>query len=254
MWYEYNANDPAKAVAFYKDVVGWNVTPWGGEGYQMLAIGDPSQGGIATGGIMAMPEGAKAMNAPSHWMGWVAVADLDATLAKVAELGGQTLAPPFVVPTVGRLAVFADNGGAALGVIQAEGNMHPPVAQADKSPQGAFVWHELMAGDREQALAFYGGLFGWQASEKMDMPDGSVYQLFTGPGGSNPIGGMMTKPDEMPVAAFCYYTAVDDLDGAVGRATARGAHVIMGPMQVPGGSRIVMAADDQGGMFALLGA
>lgn len=253
VWYDYNALDVHKALDFYRGVVGWGSAPFGPEGYQMLTIGDLAAGGTATGGVMAMPAAARAMGAPPHWLGWVAVADVEATLAAVAAHGGRTVAPPFVIPTIGRCAVIADPGGAALGVIQPDSAMHPPVAPSQDMPAGAFMWHELMAGDREQALAFYGAVFGWQAGEQMNPGDGSVYQLFSAPGSADPVGGMMTKPAEMPMAAFVFYVTVDDLDAAIGRIATHGGQVVMGPMQVPGGARILMATDDQGGMFALIG-
>ena len=42
------------------------------------------------------------------------------------------------------------------------------------------------------------------------------------------------------------------LDAAQERATGRGARVINGPMEVPGGQRIVQLMDPQGAAFALV--
>jgi predicted enzyme related to lactoylglutathione lyase len=44
---------------------------------------------------------------------------------------------------------------------------------------------------------------------------------------------------------------VADLDGALERAKTRGARVLNGPMEVPGGKRIVQLLDPQGAAFAL---
>jgi len=51
--------------------------------------------------------------------------------------------------------------------------------------------------------------------------------------------------------AFLYYTQVADLDAATDRAKAKGARVLNGPMEVPGGARIVQMLDPQGAAFAL---
>jgi predicted enzyme related to lactoylglutathione lyase len=48
-----------------------------------------------------------------------------------------------------------------------------------------------------------------------------------------------------------HYIRVADVDAAAGKITENGGKVIIGPMDVPGGDRIVMGMDPQGGMFAL---
>jgi hypothetical protein len=44
---------------------------------------------------------------------------------------------------------------------------------------------------------------------------------------------------------------VPDIPSAVERIKANGGKVIMGPMEVPGGDRIVVGNDPQGAAFAL---
>ena len=54
---------------------------------------------------------------PPNWMAYFAVADADDAVKMTSDGGGQVLVP--VTPTpVGRLAVFTDPQGAALGVIE----------------------------------------------------------------------------------------------------------------------------------------
>ena len=50
---------------------------------------------------------------------------------------------------------------------------------------------------------------------------------------------------------WLYYAATSDLDAAIGRATRKGAKVMNGPMDVPGGGRIAQLMDPQGAAFAL---
>ena len=45
--------------------------------------------------------------------------------------------------------------------------------------------------------------------------------------------------------------SVDSSGPALARATARGARVLNGPMEVPGGQRVVQLLDPQGAAFAL---
>ncbi len=78
-----------------------------------------------------------------------------------------------------------------------------------------------------------------------------TYQLFAA--GGEAIGGMMTKPAQIPSPAWLFYFIVPEIDAAAARATDRGGQVLNGPMQVPGGGWIVQCTDPQGAMFALVG-
>lgn len=66
------------------------------------------------------------------------------------------------------------------------------------------------------------------------------------------MGGMMTTPQGSPMPPmWIYYTATSDLDAALARAKQRGATIMNGPMDVPGGGRIAQLTDPQGAAFAL---
>jgi predicted enzyme related to lactoylglutathione lyase len=50
---------------------------------------------------------------------------------------------------------------------------------------------------------------------------------------------------------WLFYIETPDLDAAIARATKKGATVMNGPMDVPGGGRIAQLMDPQNGAFAL---
>ncbi|MFG5408103.1 VOC family protein [Piscinibacter sakaiensis] len=93
-------------------------------------------------------------------------------------------------------------------------------------------WHELMAGELEAAWAFYSTLFGWTKDEAIDLGAVGVYQLFRADA-AHAIGGMMTRPPQVPVPGWLYYVNVDAIDAAVARVKAGGGTVVNGPMQLP---------------------
>ena len=243
VWYEHLTKDPKAAIAFYGDVVGWQTQPFGDDSAYTMWAG--SQGPL--GGVIDLPEQAAKMGAPPHWMGHVQVEQVDATVALAKELGGNIHHGPEDIPTVGRFAVIADPQGAFLSVFQPSSDMMKP---HDLSKPGEFCWSELVTSDSAAAFAFYAKLFGWKVIEDMNMGDMGTYRVFGL--GDIRVGGMMTAPkDSKMPPMWGYYTQVSSLDVAIERATKRGAKVLGGPMEVPGGARIAQLLDPQGAVFAL---
>jgi len=241
VWYELMTTDPQAAKVFYGEVIGWKTRPFGSAGDYEMWVG--AQGPL--GGVTVLPEEAKKMGAPPHWMANVTVADLDAALVKVKESGGQVYAGPMAVPTVGRFAVVADPQGATISAFQPEGDMKPH----DGSKHGEFCWSELATTDYKAAAGFYGKVFGWQKVGEFDMGPMGMYFLFGE--GEEQRGGMFDKPADMPASAWLHYIQVDDLEAAMGRATRMGAKLLNGPMDIPGNARIAQMMDPQGAAFAL---
>jgi len=237
VWYELLTNDTKAALAFYTEVMGWKTQAFDHE-YTMFVT---AQG--ATGGVGVLPEQAKQMGAPPYWQGNFIVDNVDATVAKVKELGGKVLHVE-AVPTVGKLAVIADPQGAVIAIITPANEM----AAHDTSKAGEFQWHELYTTDNEAAFNFYSAIAGWQKIDTYDMGPMGKYILWGRDGKT--LGGMMTMKEVPP--GWLYYVTTPDLEGTLARATAKGAKVINGPMDVPGGQRIVQLKDPQGAHFALV--
>jgi predicted enzyme related to lactoylglutathione lyase len=240
VWYDLMTERPDAAIAFYGHVVGWTPQPFE-QGYTMF-VG--SQGPV--GGTVQLPDAMKKMGAPPHWTSNVQVANADATVAKVRELGGRVYAEPKDYPKVGRLAVIADPQGATINVFQP----NDPMKVHDSTKPGEFTWSELLTSDHEAAFRFYSTLFGWKKQRDHDMGPMGKYLIYGV--GNKDLGGMFTKSKDMPMPpAWLYYVEVADLDAAVARAKSKDARLLNGPMEVPGGARIAQLADPQGAAFAL---
>jgi uncharacterized protein len=239
VWYDLLTTDPAEAVSFYVHVVGWESRPFGPE-YTMFGVGEGP-----VGGATKLPERAKSAGGTPHWTSNVKVADVDATTSEVRKLGGRVLVEPSD-SNVGRLAVVADPQGAAIHVFQPS----QPMKARDSTRHGEFAWNELLTTDHEAAFPFYAALFGWKKRRDFDMGAIGTYLIFGT--GERDLGGMFTKPEELPAGPhWLYYVNVDDLDAAIARARARGAKLRNGPMEVPGGARVARLDDPQGAGFAL---
>ena len=246
VWHELLAVDPPAAKDFYPAVVGWTTEEWktppGAPPYTMWMTGKTS-----IGGLMALPEEARKAGAPPHWLGYVSVADVDASLAQAKKLGAKVHAGPMDLPEVGRIVVLADPQGAAIALFTPKGaGMSPP----EQPPVGAVSWNELATDDWSKAFEFYSQMFGWTKGDAMDMGPMGIYQILTPAGGGVPFGAMFNRPPQIPVSNWLYYFRVADLDAAIGKAKARGGKLLNGPMDVPGG-RIAQFMDSQGAAFAL---
>ena len=241
VWYDLLTSDVKAASAFYGEVVGWKTQPWEDSHYTLL-VG--SQGPL--GGVMALPDEAKKMGAPPHWMSNVQVANVDETVAQAKKAGAKIHREASDIPKVGRFAVIADPQGASVSVFTPQ----QPMPAHDDTKQGEFSWNELLTSDHESAFRFYSELFGWKRFEEHDMGPMGKYLIYGV--GDKRLGGMFTKGKDMPMPpSWIYYIHVDDVDAAVGRAKSKGAKVMNGPMDVPGGDRIAQLSDPQGVFFAM---
>lgn len=246
-WYELMTTDPGAAEGFYTKVVGWGTQPFPGmeTPYTMWMNGEQP-----VGGLMLIPEEAKAGGAPPNWLLYVAVADADATVAKAASLGGRAEVGPREIPGVGRFAVLSDPQGAVFAILQPADPSTYSGPETAPSPR-EISWRELATTDREAAAAFYTALFGWERQNASDMGEPvGVYQEFGRPG--LPLGGIYKKPADMPFPPhWLLYARVPDIQAAIAAVRAGGGQVLNGPMEIPGGELIAQCLDPQGAAFAL---
>ena len=254
-WYELMTPDQAGAKAFYTKVVGWTVAPptmTDGHGNPYLVV---SAGERGIGGLFQLTDEMQSHGARPGWIGYIHVADVDARVKAIVEAGGSQLLEPTEIPGVGRFAMVADPGGAPFYVMTPR-----PAPGAEPGPMpapgtaGTCGWRELLSslGEKE-AFAFYADQFGWETVGEFDMGEPmGIYRLWGHDG--EQLGGMMKKPDQVPMSAWNFYFMVDGIDAAVGRIEEAGGKVTNGPMEVPGGQWIVQGMDPQGAHFALLSA
>lgn len=244
-WYELQTTDTKAALAFYPSVLGWEAetAPMGGGDYTMFK----PAGGQPLAGVMTLTDQARQMGAPSHWLGYIAVGNVDATAKAIQDRGGRALSPPFEVEGVGRMQVMKDPWGAVFALHEFATDMAPPTTPGD----GQVCWHELLTGDLDGACAFYGEVFGWTRGQAMDMGPMGIYQIIKR--GDLDVGGFMKSPPGMNYGAWMYYVAVPNLEGSLSAVTSGGGKVCNGPMPIPGGSRIAQFEDPQGAALAVLG-
>ena len=132
-WNELMTHDVEAAKKFYTAVLGWTTEEMpmpSGQKYTVVkANGKPAAGIMAKPeqGVTAKPgheeeeeEGEEEEGAPSQWMAYIHVDDVDAAVAKAEAAGGEVCMPCFDVPGVGRIAMVVDSTGATIGLMTAK--------------------------------------------------------------------------------------------------------------------------------------
>ena len=108
---ELATTDLAATEAFYGALFGWKLTDteMGSGSYTMIETGEQPGGEMMTCPMPGMP---------SAWTSYVAVEDLDASVARVQALGGIAHLGRTPNPGIGAFAVIADPTGAVLGLFE----------------------------------------------------------------------------------------------------------------------------------------
>jgi predicted enzyme related to lactoylglutathione lyase len=192
--------------------------------------------------LAPLPERAAAQGAPAHWLGHIGVPDVEATAGRVVAQGGQQLGPMQRAADGSRFALLRDPFGAVMAV-----------RSETAAPQCAPVaWHLLHTEDHDRALTLYAALFGWTASEVVDLgPETGCYQGFAWDESGRSAGcasNAARLPHIHPQWLFCF--SVDDLEDAVAKVRAHGGQVLES-RKTSSGDLVAPCEDPQGAAFAL---
>jgi uncharacterized protein len=260
-WVDTSQPDPKAAVDFYRGLFGWDfedMMPPGTPGSYFMA----RRHGGDVAAVGSIPDGGSPM---AMWNTYVAVADADATAAKVRDAGGGMVSQPFDVMESGRMAVFSDPEGAVFSVWQA--GQHKGARVVNEA--GALNFNGLNTRNVAAAKSFYGSVFGWQT---LDVGGGTEMWTLPGYGDEleratpglrkmiaefgaaagfedvvasiNPIGN-----DQAGVPAHWSVTfGTDDADATAAKAAELGGSVVMPPFDAPW-VRMTVIRDPQGATF-----
>lgn len=246
VWYDLFTTDIPGAVSFYSSLVGWGTTPWESSPtpYTMWTTLDKNS---TIGGVGTLDADAVKTGATPYWQGYVAVPNVDETAKLAAALGGSVSVPPTDIPTVGRFSMLKDPQGARFAAFTAL-SVWP--GHDGPARMREFSWHELGTSDGSAAFAFYQTLFGWNKQQVHDMGPDGIYRMFGR--GDLMLGGIYSVKGEAALRpAWLHYIRVPDVDRAAKAIPDLGGRVSRPPMEVPGGTRILLGVDPQGGAFAL---
>lgn len=119
--FEIQAADPQRAIRFYSALFGWTFSKWDApQDYWLIKTGEPDTRGIDGGLLPRRGPPPAAMQAVNAFVCTVDVADLDAAVKRIGELGGAIVVPRMAIPTVGWLAYASDTEANIFGIMQAD--------------------------------------------------------------------------------------------------------------------------------------
>jgi hypothetical protein len=110
--FDISANDPERALRFYRDVFGWKTEKWKGPfNYWFIKTGEPNQPGI-DGGL------AKRAQPWESITNIIDVTSVDEIAARIVAKGGMIIQPRHAIPGVSYLIACKDTEGNVFGVMQ----------------------------------------------------------------------------------------------------------------------------------------
>jgi predicted enzyme related to lactoylglutathione lyase len=119
--FEIVADNPERAMKFYKEVFGWEFNKWDGpQDYWLVRTGEDSQPGINGGLTPKTNQGSG--NTGGRITNSIDVHSIDEFSNKISMEGGKVLSPKMPIPGVGYLAICEDTEGISFGIIQYDRN------------------------------------------------------------------------------------------------------------------------------------
>jgi predicted enzyme related to lactoylglutathione lyase len=173
--------------------------------------------------------------------------DVDATAAKVKNLGGSVVAEPFDVPGVGRMAVCKDPTDAVFSLFH--GTDHPGAPSL--TGPGTFGWRELSTKNLDAAGKFYTSLFDWK-TKVGTAPPGEYHEISLE--GQKQFGGMRAMDSswgDVP-SHWGLYIEVADIDACTAKAQKLGGKLMMPIIDMPNVGRFTTIIDPTGAAVSVI--
>jgi len=122
--------------------------------------------------------------------------------------------------------------------------------ERDRYLPGVPCWVDTSQPDPEAAVAFYGGLFGWDFQDAM--PAGSAGKYFVARLRGGDVAAVGSQPEGgPPMAVWNTYVWVVSADEAASKVLDAGGRVVMEPFDVTAAGRMAVFTDPEGAAFSV---
>lgn len=242
VWADLFTTDAAAATKFYTGLFGWtaNRIEQNGDAYTVFSNGGRPVAGLA-------PRSASSTKRPSRWIGYVAVNNIRATLARVTKAGGQVRALALDFPDRGLQAIITDNEGCPIGMLQSSSGDTPDV----EPRAGDWSWFELYVKQPKVVADFYGKVFDYDVkSDKRTERKDDFLLMSKG----HERGGVAPLPesDDDGKGDWLGVVRVTSMDETLARLPALHGEILLAPRPAAYQSRFAIIADPTGGVLGLV--
>jgi predicted enzyme related to lactoylglutathione lyase len=114
-WTDLTVDNADEIKEFYKEVIGWTVSPVDMGGYSDFSMGAPDIGAPVAGICHARGTNA---DLPRQWLVYITVENLGRSVERCTGMGGKILVSPREMGPHGRYCVIQDPAGAVAALIQ----------------------------------------------------------------------------------------------------------------------------------------
>jgi predicted enzyme related to lactoylglutathione lyase len=238
VWHDLLTTDVNAAKRFYGDLFGWRFedTKRGDRPYVIARL--------ASGPVAGLVDVSGIADAGPQWLSFMAVVNIDKTIAAAQADGAKILVQPRDLP-LARAAVVADPQGAPLGLAQLRGSIPDPV----QPTAGHFFWQEYLARDAAKALEFYKRLAAYEPALSDSRLGVEYHVLKKARGGAGlfqlPATAVDVQPNWLP------YVLVDNPEALATRVTALGGRILVPAAPERRNRSLVVIADPSGAPLAL---
>jgi predicted enzyme related to lactoylglutathione lyase len=234
-------SDQAGAAEFYGDLFGWTAedpNPEFGGYQQLLHEGLPVAGCMPKMGDNPMPD---------VWGVYLASDDVDRVAKETEAAGGNIIAEPMDVGTLGRMLIVTDPAGAIIGSWTPNDFAGIGVHDEPNTPG----WFELWTRDFNVAKQYYTDVFGWPLHLTGDTDE---FRYATYGKNDAALAGIMDAssflPDGVP-AHWSVYFRIENADATLKKIEQLGGKIVVPAEDTPYG-RLATASDPWGAIFKLL--
>jgi predicted enzyme related to lactoylglutathione lyase len=241
VWADLFTTDPDAATKFYTGLLGWTAAPVEQKGRSYIIF---SNDGRPVAGLA--PRRVQGGTHPSRWIGYFAVADIDAAVAAVNRDGGKVHAPVHNFPDRGIQAIVADKDGNPFGLLQSSSG---EPTDGEPSP-GDWNWFELYVRSPKDTADFYHEAVGFDVAPESNPDRKSEFVLKSGGQARGGIAAMPEGDDIKP--SWLGVVRVTNLDETLAKVPGLGGEVLVAPHSVEYGSRFAIILDSTGGTLGLV--
>jgi uncharacterized protein len=114
---------------------------------------------------------------------------------------------------------------------------------------GTPSWVDLASPDPDASARFYGGLFGWEATEPGPVEETGGYRMLQRDGRN--VAGLGPTQSAGQPAMWTTYVSTDDAETVAAKVREAGGQVMMEPFDVLGSGRMAVFADPAGAFLSV---